>query len=178
MSSTPDQSDQFVQRLVEGQRGLYAYILQLLPNRTEADDVLQATNLALWNGRAQFASGSNFAAWAAKVAYFEVLTHRKRKSRDRLVFDDSLVHQISGEAADAVDQMDSVLRMLRRCMGKLSQSDLSLIHMQYADGLRSREIAEQTGRSAGAIAQATHRIRMSLLKCIEENKRIAGEDRR
>jgi RNA polymerase sigma-70 factor (ECF subfamily) len=170
-----DPSGEFVQRLVDSQRGLYAYILQLLPNRTDADDVLQATNLVIWSVREQFVEGSNFAAWAARIAYFQVLTHRKRKSRERLCFDDSLVYQLSREAEAEADQMDLTLQMLRRCMDKLRQPDLDLLHMQYADGVRPREIARQLGRSPGAITQATHRIRMSLLECIEEQGRSAEE---
>jgi RNA polymerase sigma-70 factor, ECF subfamily len=176
VEAIPDPSARFVQRLVDAQRGLYAYILQLLPNRTDADDVLQATNLVIWSKREQFVEGSDFAAWAARIAYFEVLTRRKRKSRERLCFDDSLVHRLSREAEADAGQIDVTLQMLRRCMEKLSQPDLDLIHMQYADGLRPREIALQTGRSPGAIAQATHRIRMSLLKCIDEHGRSAEEE--
>ena len=117
----------FVQRLVDAQRGLYAYILQLLPNRTDADDVLQATNLVIWSKREQFVEGSEFAAWAARIAYFEVLTHRKRKSRERLCFDDSLVHLLSREADADAGQIDVVLALLRRCMEKLSETDRQLV---------------------------------------------------
>jgi RNA polymerase sigma-70 factor, ECF subfamily len=176
MDATSDPSARFVKRLVDAQRGLYAYILQLLPNRTDADDVLQATNLVIWSKREQFIEGSDFAAWAARIAHFEVLTHRKRKARGRLCFDDSLIYQLSREAEAGAGQIDATLQMLRKCMEKLSQVDLELIDMQYADGLPPREIARQTGRSPGAVAQATHRIRMSLLKCIEEHARSAEEE--
>ncbi len=168
MDSTADQSALFVKRLADAQRGLYAYILQLLPNRTDADDVLQATNLVMWSKREEFREGSDFAAWAARIAYYEVLTSRKRKARDRLRFDDALIAQLSREAGGEAGRMDTLLQMLRRCMERLSEPDRELLEMQYADGLRPRQIAVRLGRSPGAIAQAMHRIRMSLLKCIDE----------
>ncbi len=115
---------------------MYAYILQLLPNRADADDVLQATNLVMWSKRSQFAPGSDFSAWAARIAYFEVLTHRKRRGRDRLRFDDELVEQLSQEAAAETGQIDAVLQTLRGCMEKLTQPDRDLLQMQYADDLR------------------------------------------
>jgi RNA polymerase sigma-70 factor (ECF subfamily) len=167
----------FVQQLADAQRGLYAYILQLLPNRTDADDALQATNLVMWSKRSQFAAGSDFAAWAARIAFFEVLTLRKRKGRERIRFDDALVEQISREAAAESGQINAVLHTLRLCMDKLNPTDRDLLQMQYADGLRPREIAQRTGRSAGAIAVAMHRIRMALLKCIDENGPAASEER-
>ena len=123
-----------------------------------------------------FVEGSEFAAWAARIAYFEVLTHRKRKLRERLCFDDSLVHLLSREADADAGQIDVVLALLRRCMEKLSETDRQLVDMQYADDLRPREIARRVGRSPGAIAQAMHRIRMSLLTCIDKYDRSAEEE--
>lgn len=176
VNSIPDPNAGFVKRLVEAQRGLYAYILQLLPNRSDADDVLQAANLVIWSKREQFVQGSDFAAWAARIAYFEVLTHRKRMARERLCFDDSLVQMLSREAAADAGQIDIALSTLRLCMEKLSQADRDLLNMQYADDLPPREIAEHVGRTPGAIAQAMHRIRMSLLRCIDESGWPARED--
>ncbi len=155
---------------------MYAYILQLLPNRADADDLLQATNLVMWNKRSQFAAGSDFAAWAARIAYYEVLTHRKRAGRDRLRFDDALVEQLAAEAEAETGRIDALLKILRLCMDKLGEADRDLLRMQYADELRPRQIAERLGRSPGAISVAMHRIRTALLKCIEEHDSTAGED--
>jgi RNA polymerase sigma-70 factor, ECF subfamily len=176
MKSVPDSGGQFVQQLVDAQRGLYAYILQLLPDRSDADDVLQATNLVIWAKREEFRAETDFAAWAARIAYYEVLTQRKKSHRDRLRFDDQLIEQLASEAGADAGKTESILQMLRRCMERLSESDRDLLHMQYADDLRPREIGRQLGRSAGAIAQAMHRIRMALLKCIDEATPIQEED--
>ena len=178
MDSIPDSGTWFVQQLAEVQRGLYAYILQLLPNRMDADDVLQATNLVMWSKRAEFHQGSDFPAWAGRIAYYEVLTHRKKLHRDKLRFNDQLIEQLAREASTDAGDMESILRTLRRCMEKLSESDRELVHWQYTDDLRPREIAERLGRSAGAIAQAMHRIRMTLLKCIDQNTPAEEEDAR
>lgn len=178
MGLPPDNSVRFVQQLADAQRGLYAYILQLLPNRMDADDVLQATNIVMWSKRADFCDGTDFAAWAARIAYYEVLTHRKKQHRDKLRFDDQLIEQLAEEATADAGQMDLILHTLRQCMEKLSETDRELVEMQYADDLRPRQIAEQVGRSAGAIAQAMHRIRTGLLHCIDESLPAQEEDAR
>jgi RNA polymerase sigma-70 factor (ECF subfamily) len=178
MEAHPDDNLRFVQQLADAQRGLYAYILQLLPNRSDADDVLQATNLVMWSKRGEFCEGTDFAAWAARIAYFEVLTHRKRRQRDKLQFNDHLIEQLAREAAGDTGRMESILDTLRRCTDKLSESDRDLVHLQYADDLRPREIGERLGRSAGAIAQAMHRIRMALLKCIDQSLPTQEENSR
>ena len=44
MSSVPIEYSQMITRI---QKSLYAFILSLLPNRNEAEDILQETNLIL-----------------------------------------------------------------------------------------------------------------------------------
>ena len=55
------------------QRQLYLFILTLLPNPNDADDVLGDVNTLLWTKADDFEPGTNFTAWAYRVAHFEVL---------------------------------------------------------------------------------------------------------
>ena len=70
---------------------LHAYILSLVFDPQVAADILQDTNLILWKKAAQFTPGTNFKAWAFRVAYFEVKSHRRKAVRNRLVFNDELL---------------------------------------------------------------------------------------
>lgn len=160
-------TEEFVQSLTDCQRSLYAYIFQLLPNPTDADDILQATNQILWRKRADFRRGSNFGAWAARTAYYEVLTYRKRRHRDKLLFDDSLVAQIAVDAEEDWGRLEPSVHALRSCVDALKVCDRELLDMQYVDGMRPKQIGSLLDRSAGAIAQAMHRIRVMLMKCID-----------
>src|SRR5438067_3592271 len=71
--------------LMSHQRRLFQYILSLLPNLQDAEDVLQETNLVVWRKFAQFQSGTSFFAWAARVAQLEVMKHRKKATGRRTV---------------------------------------------------------------------------------------------
>ena len=95
-----DSDSQFADQLVAIQRALYAYILTLLPRPGEASDVLQDTNVALWRNAARFQPGTDFRAWAYRVAYYQVLTQRRKHDRDRLRFDESLLTALA-EQLDA-----------------------------------------------------------------------------
>jgi len=94
----PEPSFEFVQLLTSHQSRLYAYVLSLLGDRTQADDVLQETNSVLWRKANEFELGTNFGAWMLKVAYFQVMAHRRRLTRDRLVFDDDFLQDIAEDA--------------------------------------------------------------------------------
>ena len=78
---------QFVRLLTQHQRRVYGYILTMVVNWNDADEILQETNLRLWEEFDRFEPGTDFAAWAIRVAYYQVLTWRKKRDRSRLVFD-------------------------------------------------------------------------------------------
>ncbi len=155
------------------QRRLYAYILTLLPNLADADDVLQDTNAVLLRKREEYTAGTEFGAWACRVAYFEVLALCKKRQRERsrvLFADQDLLDNLADEAEGrfaAADQ--ALLTRLERCIKKLSPLHRQLIRLRYGNNLLSDEIAENLVRSASAVRQLLYRIRIRLLKCLQEN---------
>ena len=46
-----DPQIEFVRLLLRHERRIYAFIRSLLPNRDDAEDVLQETSIVLWKGR-------------------------------------------------------------------------------------------------------------------------------
>jgi len=73
MNRNSARNTEFVQLLTAHQRSLYLYIITLLPNPADVDDVLQSTNMVLWSKADEFVPGTDFGAWARRVAHFEVL---------------------------------------------------------------------------------------------------------
>ncbi len=94
---TPERMSQFVERLTAAQSALYGSIHTLLAGQPDVADVLQETNRVLWRKADAYDPARPFLPWALTIARFEVLAHRKRQSRDRLVFDDGLLGQIAEE---------------------------------------------------------------------------------
>ena len=160
---------EFVRLVTDAQRRLYAYILTLVPRPAEADDILQETNMVLWEKSDQFALGSDFNAWAATVAHFQTLAYLKRKNRQSwLQFDDALVQRLAPVAADRIEKFDARRRALNHCLMKLPENDRGLIARRYTENASIQSVAQQVGRSAGAVKQALYRIRGALLTCIEK----------
>jgi RNA polymerase sigma-70 factor (ECF subfamily) len=163
----PLHADDFIRQLTAAQTSLYAYILTLLPDRAAAQDVLQETNLTLWRKLADFQPGTSFMAWGCRVAYFQVLNHRRRMKRDRLVFDDQLLDSLAERQAERMEQADHRELALKKCLESLPAAQRSLIQRRYAPDGSVQEIAEAEGKSAGAISQMLYRIREALLNCIQ-----------
>lgn len=163
-------SDEFVQRLTAAQSVLYGYIRTLLPDRTAAQDVLQQTNLTLWKKSAEYRFDMPLITWACRIAYFNVLACRRKLSRDRLVFDDTvldfLAERQSERSAGAEDRMET----LRACLEKLPSHQRALIGERYAPGGSVQRLAEAQGRTVGSISQTLYRIREELRACIRRNE--------
>jgi len=62
--------ERFVNRLIELQPRLRAFIRSLVPFKQDADDVVQETNLVLCRKAGEYIEGSNFAAWAVASGSF------------------------------------------------------------------------------------------------------------
>jgi RNA polymerase sigma-70 factor, ECF subfamily len=173
--ASPERSDQIVQLLTNVQQQLVRYVRTLVPNRADADEVLQETNLFIWRHADEFESGTNFPAWASKIAYYQVLTYRKRQMRSRLHFSDTLVEQLASSAARNLGDESDGAEAFELCMAKLSEQDRELMTLRYEPGATVDEVARRVGRSTKAVYNALGRIRTWLLECIE---RTASERRR
>lgn len=162
-------SESFVALLTGSQNSLYACILALLPDRSAARDVLQETNITLWNKAADFQEGTHFMAWASRIARYHILNHRKKMRRDRLVFDDSLFEFLCERQAERVDEFDRREEALRGCLNKLPPGQRELLEERYSAKGSVQQIASREGKSVGAVSQSLYRIRETLLNCIHES---------
>jgi RNA polymerase sigma-70 factor, ECF subfamily len=167
----PCNCDAFNAQLLAAQRRLYAYILTLLPNLEDADDVLQETNAAILRSRETFEPGTEFGAWACRVAYYQVLTLRKKQYRERghlLFADEDLLRMFANEAGAQWQRHEkAMLGRLERCMAEISDSRRELLKLRYHENLSSKQIAANTGHSDSAIRRALYRIRTQLLSCLQ-----------
>ncbi|MEN6450333.1 MAG: sigma-70 family RNA polymerase sigma factor [Thermoguttaceae bacterium] len=164
-----DRTERYVQQLTDGQNRLYAYILMLLPNHAAAADVLQETNLVLWRKSGEFVDGTNFGAWACRIAYHQVQARFRDAKRDRLVFDPRLLEQLGAEAESLSAEMDDHRRALRACMRRLTESQREMLRRRYESNWTVKRIARELKASPGAIATSLYRTRKELLLCVEKN---------
>src|ERR1700761_1535557 len=60
---------------------LYSYLLSLLRRRDDAEEVLQQTAQLLWEKFEHYHRGTEFRAWACRVAHFKALEFRQKSRR-------------------------------------------------------------------------------------------------
>ena len=160
------ESEDFVRLMTEHQGRLFAYIFSLLGDPDRANDVLQETNVILWRDSREFRPGSNFKAWAFRVAHFQVMAFRQRQIRDRLVFEDDLMEVLASGAREADESFEAKQELLTGCLEKLTPPHREMIRERYSAGHSLTAIAKGRGMTPNAVMQALFRIRQSLVQCV------------
>jgi RNA polymerase sigma-70 factor (ECF subfamily) len=158
---------EYVQLLTGAQSRLYAYICCLVGESAAARDVLQETNLALWNKAEEYDRGRPFLPWAYRVAYLQVLAYRKTCARSRLVFDEELVSELAEQTESRDADFDRRLEALGDCIDKLPGPRREILDRRYRDGDSLDQIAERLSKAPNVVAASLYRIRKMLMDCIE-----------
>ena len=160
-------SKQFVQELTAGQARLLAYVMTLLPDLETAQDVLQNTNLVLWEKAETFTDGTNFMAWACAVARHEVLAHWRRTQRERHIFDAALVEQLAVTAERFHESSSRLSVYLDGCLALRSAEERELLRERYAADGSVSEMAERRNLPPARLSVILTRLRHKLLECVE-----------
>ena len=170
----PDFEREFVSQLTKWQGNLLGYLVSLLGDLHDARDVLQATNLALWEKRAEFIAGAEFGPWARKFAYFEALALIRDRKRDKHVFDEDLVEQLAQDTVELGDEDERQLA-LRDCLTQLKEDQRLLIQQRYRQGGSIRQVMQKSGKKESAVKVSLMRLRKALLLCIESKLEVGNK---
>lgn len=161
-------TESFIELLTGAQSAVFGYVMSICHDPSLAKDIVQETNLTLWRKAEDFEEGTNFTAWACRTAYFHVLNHRRKQSREQLVFDEDVFDYLAERQEARSQHTDERLEALRACISALPPQQRDLIDRRYLPGATVQAIAKDDGKSEGAISQALFRIRTALQKCVEQ----------
>src|SRR5215831_10742745 len=114
-------SSDFVQLMTQYQGRLYGYVLSLSGDPDAANDVLQEANIVLWKQSGQFKPGSNFKAWAFRIAHFQFMAYRQKKLRDKVLFSDELLSMLASEAKDIDESHEERAAALESCLERMPE---------------------------------------------------------
>src|SRR3974390_1899907 len=81
------------------QRQVFAYIYALVPNRYDAEDLLQETSVVICEKFHEFEDGTDFVAWACQIAYWRIRYSRQKFARSKVVFNQEIVDAVAQTAS-------------------------------------------------------------------------------
>ncbi|MDH7600383.1 MAG: sigma-70 family RNA polymerase sigma factor [Sedimentisphaerales bacterium] len=162
----PDRASQFISLYMAYQTKIRGYILCLVGNWADADDILQQTALVMWRKFRPPESDRQFLHWALRIAHYEVTNHAQRKGNHLPLFSQEVMDQIEAKAARAVEHQDLISEALQACIRLLRERDKELLRLRYEVGATVAGVAASVGRSIDAVYKALNRIHYQLLICI------------
>lgn len=161
--SFPSASD-FGRELTLAQRELYTYIFALLGDATAAKDVLQETNIALWQHSADYDAARPFLPWAKAFAFEQMRKYRlyDKRLNGHVVFDTPTFEAVAATLTVEPENDSVVLGLLKECLASMDSLDRKCLELKYLDAKPVKEIARELGLSAGAVASRLFRGRLAL----------------
>lgn len=167
----------FVSLLTRHQDVLRVYIISQVPGSADVYDILQEVNITLWEKRDDFKMGTNFGAWAYKIAFYKVINYKKKlKNSKALVFGENLEEMLAEEiSAPSPELLNSKLDALKRCLSDLKPKHRELLEARYSGCPENmNQFSTDNRRSRGSLRVTLSRLRASLRDCVRKRLTMEG----
>jgi RNA polymerase sigma-70 factor, ECF subfamily len=151
------------------------FISLMVPDFHDAEDVLQRVAVALVKKFHEFDRQRSFPDWAVGIARYEILAYRRRKARDRHVFDEEIIEKISQMYREVEPGLDEIREALGECVEKVSGRNRRLLEMWYLHGVDQVKIARELDTTPNTVYVTLHRIRTALRDCVRRRLKLTWE---
>lgn len=167
METKNSHSSEFLQLLLNNQMRIYAFILSLVRNYEDADDLMQETANTMWQKYPDCQPIKDFVSWGIQIAYYKILDFRKyQKNTSHIHFDNELFEKIVPLVQQAQSKADSRIDKLKKCLQKLNEREYKLIELRYYQNFKPQQIASLLRLSILNTYKSLSRIHGRLLECM------------
>lgn len=173
-ASAAEHSEAVMRLFAKHQRRLFGYLMALVGDANDADDVYQEVCVVVWQKHQEFELGTNFVSWVSVIAYHQTQKYWRQRKRARSYLSTSVLGQLAENVNEDAELTEFRRQALRGCIAGLVEKDRDLVSMCYGDRkVTMKEVAKELGRPAGSVYKALNRIRKRLLDCV--SRKIASE---
>jgi len=158
----------FVELFVRNQNRVYRYILTLVPNRADAEELFQQTNLTLWKTWYRYDSGLDFVRWACGIAHNEIRNFARKKRSSHVLLGEEMLDQLAALRLQNEGLLEERRGALAECLKKLPSRDRELVERCYGSGETIKTVAQNGGQSPNVFYKALRRIRATLHGCVTQ----------
>lgn len=166
---TRSESHDFSKLWAKAYPAVAIYVTSLVQDHHSVEDIIGRISEILIEKIDQYDTERPFEVWAIGIARYEVLSYRRDKARDRLLFDDKFLEDIGDRCCKVSGEMSSRQWGLQQCLKRISGRASQALDLRYGDNLRHEAIGHRLGMQAGAVRSMLHRTRDSLRRCIDRH---------
>ena len=148
---------------------VFGFLLRLLHERTEAEDVLQETFWQIWRQAGAYdSSRGSPVAWLVQIARSRGIDRIRqvqlRTQRDGGPIEDLYEQLVAQDGADAKTIEQETQRTVRRALTRLSSEQREAVTLAFFGGLTHQEISKRLETPLGTVKT---RIRLGMRKLQE-----------
>jgi RNA polymerase sigma-70 factor, ECF subfamily len=167
-------SKKFMEQYVSNQDMLYGYVVSLLPNRADADEVFQETSLILWKNRDSYDPERSFIAWSYGIVR-NVVANYVRKNKNRgLTLNPEVFSEVAAARQRSGDALQHQSEAMHHCLERLPVKQRILLMNCYSGQDSTSQIAGEMGVTVNALYLRLSRLRKQLMDCIHHSLRSEG----
>src|SRR5260370_1201237 len=152
---------------------LFAVLLRLLGDRSEAEDVAQEVMLRAWRGIGRFHGRSLFFTWLYRIAINEANRSLDRSSRRPVsVSIDAEVLQVPAGAQDEPSrraEQAQLRQALSQALAGLPPAHPTAIELRDVEGQSTQQAAQITRRGQAAVKNRLHQARLKIRAAIGDH---------
>jgi RNA polymerase sigma-70 factor (ECF subfamily) len=182
-----------VQRVLDGDAASFELIMRrhnqrlfrvarsILGDDAEAEDVMQEAYFRAYKHLGQFEGRASFSTWLTKIAVYEAMARRRKRSRLRVVSLDEaeanamVLPAVNRDAADHAS-LQELQHLLTSAVDALPAELRVVFTLRMVEHLSTEETAECLDLSPANVKVRLHRARAQLQSSIE--RRLGAESRR
>lgn len=164
---------EFLQQLQPNLLALNRFVLGMVGNQFDAEDIVQETVIKAFVHFADFRAESKFKTWLMSIAVNEVRSRRRSEFRSRISYFDfdqleRLARGTSNESPLRQVQENETTRQVQKAMVSLHPSYKEMIRLRAIDGLNIADTARELSISVPAAKaryyRAVHRLSHTLTR--------------
>jgi len=156
-------------------RPIYRLCASYAPTAAEAEELTQEVYFKLWENLHRYNAGSNFMAWAWRVAKNLIIDsyRRGRREREAAWLDPEILDRLPG-SDDPHEQTErrQRLRLIGTALRQIDEELASLVLMRDFAGMSYREIAEALDLPLGTVKSRLNRARLELATGVRRRTQI------
>ena len=156
-------------------RPIYRLCASYAPSAAEAEELCQEVYFKLWENLHRYKTGSNFMAWAWRVAKNLIIDsyRRSRREREAAWLDAEIIDRLPA-ADDPHEQTErrQRLRLIATSLRQISEELATLVLMRDFAGMSYQEMAEATELPLGTVKSRLNRARLELATSVRRRVQI------
>lgn len=158
---------QFLSLFLRSEREIFRYVAALVPNVTDAEDIVQQTAMALWEKFDLYDPAQPFTPWACRFALNKTRQWIERRQRWQALLEGGLAEELAQRREELRPELEIRLKHLEKCLGKLPEGQRLLVEGYYYRRDPIEVLAQHSGRTVAATYKMLQRVRQMLQTCIK-----------